>query len=346
MLCELLSLSNDFDGTITTGATGGNILGIACGRESVLFKLTQESVSMTGGGKVQVLCAGGHSSISKACAILGIGRMNCMDLTAADTSASFDLTKLECTMQRNNAAGIGSIVVATFGEVNTGSFTNDMESIHSLCHRYSAWLHIDAAFGILARIHRTKAHLSAGLQYADSIAFDGHKFFNVPYDCGVFLTRDMITLSHVCGNSGAAYLSTSAEGYSPLDISLENSRRFRALPLYASLLSLGRDGYVALVERCCAFAMAMGEQIKLSQKFRLLEKVEFNIVLFQATGYDSVEANERVKDAINGTGKVYVSGTTWKGKHALRIAVCNYLTPPNAHDEAEQIIRILEQAIP
>jgi glutamate/tyrosine decarboxylase-like PLP-dependent enzyme len=269
-----------------------------------------------------------------------------MDLTSADTSASFDLAKLERIMQLNNAAGIGCIVVATFGEVNTGSFTNDIESIHSLCQRYSAWLHIDAAFGILARIHPTKTHLSSGLEYADSISFDGHKFFNVPYDCGVFLTRDMITLSHVCGNTNAAYLSSSTEGYSPLNISLENSRRFRALPLYSSLLSLGRDGYVALVERCCAFALAMGEQMKLSQKFRLLERVEFNVVLFQAKGHESVEENENAKDAINGTGKVYVSGTTWKGKHALRIAVCNYLTPANARDEAEQIIRILEKSIP
>jgi glutamate/tyrosine decarboxylase-like PLP-dependent enzyme len=92
--------------------------------------------------------------------------------------------------------------------------------------------------------------------------------------------------------------------------------------------------------------MAMGEQIKLSKKFRLLEKVHFNIVLFQAKGYETIAENEKVKVAINGTGKLYVSGTTWKGNHALRIAVCNYLTPQNAKSEAEEIVDILETAIP
>jgi glutamate/tyrosine decarboxylase-like PLP-dependent enzyme len=346
MLCDLLSLGTQFDGTITTGATGSNILGIACGRESVVYQITGQSVSMTGGGKVQVLCAGGHSSISKACSILGVGRNNCIDITSANTSASFDLIQLEGALKLNMSAEVASVVVATFGDVNTGSFTTEMRKIADLCTKYKAWLHIDAAFGILARIHPTKSHLCDGLDLADSISFDGHKFFNVPYDCGIFLTRDMLTLSYVCGNTGAAYLSSSTEGYSPLNISLENSRRFRALPLYASLLSLGRDGYVSLVERCCDFATAMGEQIKLSKKFRLLEKVHFNIVLFQAMGYETIAGNEKVKDAINGTGKLYVSGTTWNGNHALRIAVCNYLTPQKAKSEAEEIVHILETAIP
>lgn len=345
MLCDLLSLGPEFDGTITTGATGSNILGLACAREWAVYQLTRQTVSMTGGGNVRVLCAGGHSSLSKACSILGIGRSNCRDITAENTSASFDLTRLENNLKLNISSNVASIVVATFGEVNTGSFTDEIRTVVSLCTKYKAWLHIDAAFGILARIHPAASHLCDGLDLANSISFDGHKFFNVPYDCGVFLTRDMQTLSHVCGNTGAAYLSSSGDGYSPLNISLENSRRFRALPLYAALLSLGRFGYQSIVQRCCEFAMEMGEQIKLSKKFRLLEKVEFNIVLFQAKGHDTMEANEKVKDVINGTGKLYVSGTTWKGKHALRIAVCNYLTPQYAKSEAEEIINILETAI-
>jgi glutamate/tyrosine decarboxylase-like PLP-dependent enzyme len=344
MLTDLLSLDH-FDGTITTGATAGNILGIAAAREHVVHELTGDSVSLTGRGNVKVLCAGGHSSISKACSILGIGRHNCINLTSEIHPASFNISQLKHRLEANEKKGIGSIIVATFGEINTGTFTTMLPSIQTLCNRYQAWLHIDAAFGILAHLHPRMQHLTTGLHLADSISFDGHKFFNVPYDCGVFLTRHMNTLSIVCGNTGAAYLS-GAEGYSPLNISLENSRRFRALPLYASLLSLGREGYVALVEKCCAFALAIGERIDKSKVFRLLWRVEFNIVLFQAKGHEDVEGNERVKDAINKTGKVYISGTQWQGGGALRIAVCSHLTPSPPENEATQILAILENAIP
>lgn len=344
MLCDLLSLEG-FDGTIATGATAGNIMGITCGRESVIYQVKGERVSLTGNGVVKVLCAGAHSSISKACSMLGIGRNNCIDCTSEEYPASFDIPLLEHHLSSNERMRIGSIIVATFGEVNTGTFTQDIPLIRSLCHRYKAWLHIDAAFGILARIHPLKKQLSDGLELADSISFDGHKFFNVPYDCGIFLTRDMSTLTTVCRNTGAAYLSSSMEEVSPLNVSLENSRRFRALPLYASLLSLGKEGYVDLVQRCCAFAEEMGNRLERSQKFRLLRHVEFNIVLFQGKGYEDVEGNERVRDVINRSGKVYVSGTTWKGQGALRIAVCNHLTPSDATAESYEILAILETAI-
>ena len=346
MLCELLDLKG-FDGTITTGATASNILGLACAREKVIANVTKDSVSESGRGNASVFCAGGHSSVSKACSILGIGRRHCFDLTSPDHPSAFNVQELEKHLSLNKIVRDGSIIVATFGEVNTGTFTPQISEISRLCKLYKAWLHIDAAFGILARIHPTKADLTTGLELADSISFDGHKFFNVPYDCGVFLTRDMTTLSTVCGNVGAAYLGGMSTGeYSPLNLGLENSRRFRALPLYASLLSLGRDGHVDLVVRCCAFAEAMGKEIECSNEFRLLYSVEFNIVLFQAVGYESAEQNERVKDAINGTGKIYLSGTKWKGEGALRIAVCNYLTPADAAAEAETILSILNSTLP
>jgi len=346
MLCQLLGLQG-FKGTLTTGATAGNILGLACGREATVLMNSGERVSQVGAKKVVVLYAGGHSSVSKACSILGIGRQNCADITSDDHPASFDLVRLTNQLMFNQMLGIGSIVVATYGEINTGAFPKDMDRVVELCTEYNAWLHIDAAFGVLARIHPTHKQLSRHLELANSIAFDGHKFFNVPYDCGIFLTRDISTLTEVCGNIGAAYLSlpSSDEDPSPLNISLENSRRFRALPLYASLMSLGVDGYTDLVVRCCSLATGIGEEIEKSQAFRLLWKVEFNIVLFQARGFESIEANLRLRDAINGSGKMYLSSTAWKGEGALRIAICNHLIPSNSTDEARQILTILEEAV-
>lgn len=344
MLCKLLNLQG-FKGTLTTGATGGNILGLATGREKTILTVSGERVSQIGGGDVTVLCAGGHSSISKACSILGIGRRNCIDLTAEEEPASFDIQQLKVYLEDNAQNQRGSIIVATFGEVNTGAFPSDMQLLAHLRDEFeNIWLHVDAAFGILARIHPLHSPLAHGLELADSISFDGHKFFNVPYDCGVFLTRDIATVKHVCGNTNAAYLSSAGdEEPSPLDISLENSRRFRALPLYASLLSLGREGYVDIVMRCCALAEAIGKRIEKSLKFRLLWRVEFNVVLCQARGYESVESNIRLRDSINATGKIYLSSTIWKDEPGLRIAICNHLTTAKSDEEARFIVSFLEQ---
>jgi len=344
MLCELLDLRG-FNGTLTTGATASNILGLACGREWTCSKITGQSFSETGEGKCFVFAAGGHSSVGKACSILGIGRMNCIDLSSGISAADFLTAHMIQNIRFRRTDKTGFIIVATFGEVNTGDFTKGIGDLRDICDEYGGWLHIDAAFGILARIHPQYRQLAEGLELADSVGFDGHKFFNVPYDCGIFLTKHMDTLSTVCGNTCAAYLSASDAEVSPLNISLENSRRFRALPLYASLLSLGREGYVDIVTRCCCLAKALGAKIQASSKFILLYPVVYNIVLFQAMGSESIEASARVKDAINATGRLYISETEWKGQGALRIAICNHLVPENADEEAIEILKHLESVM-
>ena len=344
MLCDLLDLRG-FNGTLTTGATASNILGLACGREWTCSKVTGQSFSDSGEGKCFVFAAGGHSSVGKACSILGIGRNNCLDMSCGMSAADFSMPHMIQNIRIRRTDKIAFIVVATFGEVNTGDFTKAIGDLRNICDEYGGWLHIDAAFGILARIHPHYLQLAEGLELADSIGFDGHKFFNVPYDCGVFLTKHMDTLSAVCGNTGAAYLSASDCELSPLNISLENSRRFRALPLYASLLSLGREGYVDIVTRCCCLAKALGAKIQASSTFILLYPVVYNIVLFQAMRFEPIEANTRVKNAINRTGGLYISGTEWKGQGALRIAICNHLVPANADEEAAEILNILESVL-
>jgi glutamate/tyrosine decarboxylase-like PLP-dependent enzyme len=331
-----------FNGVLTTGATAGNILGLAVGREWSVFVRTGRKVSLTGEGGCRILHAGGHSSLGKASSILGIGRQNCISLTSSSHPANFDLERLSLELHSSENSSTGQIVVATFGEVNTGTFTASLKQIAHLCKRYKAWLHVDAAFGILARIHPTFHLLASSLELADSISFDAHKFFNVPYDCGVFLTRDLPLLKSTCGNGTAGYL---ADDFSPLNLGIENSRRFRALPLYASLLSLGRSGYQDLVVRCCNLAKRIADAMLLSGKLKLLWPVEFNIVLFQVCGYESVERNGALRDGINAAGGVYVSSTVWKGEGGLRIAVCSWLTPEDVEGEAKEVVSILLNAV-
>ncbi|KAH6649883.1 pyridoxal phosphate-dependent transferase [Chaetomium tenue] len=348
MVVALLDLGEGWGGrTFTTGATAGNILGLACGREAVVNARAGGTTTVAEAGllaacmaggvrKVQVLTSMGHSSLSKAASVVGLGRGCVKEVgVSAEEPWRLDLDAVERELRRE-ADGVVSIVVVSVGEVNTGRFaTNvlDMPKLRSLADRYGAWIHVDGAFGIFARVlPKTDEYLSlhanvAGLELADSIAADGHKLLNVPYDNGIFLCRHASVLTQVCSNPNAAYLASSAGPdsiLSPLNIGLENSRRFRALPVYAVLLSEGREGMAAMLSRMVLLTREIAAFVRDSEHYEwlpsgdaLLEST-FIIVLFRAK---DAALNEVLVDRINATGKMFVSGTKWDGKKAVRIAV-------------------------
>lgn len=174
----------------------------------------------------------------------------------------------------------------------------------------------------------------AGLELADSITGDGHKLLNVPYDCGFFFSRHRDIAPRVFGNPNAAYLSSGPAMdtiMSPLNVGMENSRRLRALPVYASLAAYGRDGYRNMLERQVKLARGIAEFLANSDHFELLPKLEggvkenirhiFMIVLFRAKDED---LNDELTNRIKALRKVYVSGTVWKGKPACRFAVSHW----------------------
>lgn len=353
MLIKLLSLGvPDFwEGrTFTTGATASNILGLACGREAVIqARLPKGSDGVgelgvlgaclkAGLKEVQVLTSMGHSSLAKAASIVGLGRSSVKELPYSDDEPwrlNLDLVKQE--LQRE---GFASIIAVSMGEVNTGRFATtgewDMKYLRELADRYEAWIHVDGAFGIFARalppgyeFSRLWGHTS-GIEFADSITVDGHKLLNVPYDNGIFFTRKSSILINVCKNPNAAYLSSgggASEIQSPLNIGLENSRRFRALSAYAVLMSEGTDGIGEMLARMVRVARGIAEVIRQSPDYVLLPNEQVDIedihvcVLFRAKD-DSL--NNILVETINKGRDWYVSGTKWKGQTAVRIAVANW----------------------
>lgn len=358
LLADLFSLDRSAwqNGTFTTGATASNILGLACGREFVLRKAAErkgiqvrsvgeeglfEVLHALGLSGVQVLSTLPHSSLAKAASVLGIGRANVRNICRADNVLSFDMEQLEKELARTDKA---SIVAISCGEVNTGRFATSgiaqLREIRRVCDKHGAWLHVDGAFGIFSRVLDGKPEFatikkgSEGIELVDSITGDGHKLLNVPYDCGFFFCRHPDLASQVFQNANAAYLTAaSSEGPSipsPLNIGIENSRRFRALPVYASLLSYGRDGYQAMLERQIRLARAIYEWIfdhpqytalpETSSKTKLLDQT-FMSVLFRAKD-DAL--NRELAKKINDTSRMFVSGTSWDGAPACRIAISNW----------------------
>ncbi|KDN67460.1 putative pyridoxal-dependent decarboxylase [Colletotrichum sublineola] len=367
MLADVLGLEDGKGGemevwkgrTFTTGATASNILGLACGREAVVEKrggkVGEEGLLgaclAAGVKEVQVLTSMGHSSLSKAASVVGLGRASVKELPAnADEPWRLDLGALEKHLDRQ---GVASIIAVSAGEVNTGRFAtggfDEMRRLRELADRFGAWIHVDGAFGIFARALEPTPEferirdMASGLELADSITVDGHKLLNVPYDCGMFFTRSLSTLTSVFTNPNAAYLSSSPSPIpSPLNIGLENSRRFRALPAYAVLRSEGRAGLAAILGRMVLLARRLAQWIRESEAYELLPEGDWEleethmVVLFRAR---DGKVNEELVGRINATREMYVSGTSWKGTKAVRVAVGSWKV--NVERDFSVVTRIL-----
>ncbi|KAJ4384704.1 hypothetical protein N0V86_000305 [Didymella sp. IMI 355093] len=358
LLCSLLDFTPSQwpHRTFTTGATASNILGLACGREYIIAEASahrtdaevsvgehgiMEAMRLAGIDNIQILTTVPHSSLSKAASILGMGRSCVKTIGRAEAPHKFDMELLQKQLAQPGAA---SIVAISAAEVNTGLFATsslqDMQAIRHLCDMYGAWIHVDGAFGIQARLlpatpaYQAVKDCTAGLDLADSITGDGHKLLNVPYDCGFFLSRHRSLAERVFANPNAAYLAAGSGGdgiMSPLNIGLENSRRFRALPVYASLVAYGKAGYRDMLERQIALSRSIAQFIQDSKEYELLPHTEaeadavariYIIVLFRAV---DEKLNEQLVAKIKASRKIYVSGTSWEGRPACRFAISNWM---------------------
>ncbi|KAL4788351.1 pyridoxal phosphate-dependent transferase [Aspergillus varians] len=358
LLADLLHLGREWrNGTFTTGATASNILGLACAREYVLRAALDrkgvttiksvgesglfEAMQAAGLAGVQVLSTMPHSSLAKAAGVLGIGRANVKDVSLNNDPLRFDMGLVESELRNSNKA---TIIAVSCGEVNTGRFAtdglNEMQQLRNLCDKYGAWLHVDGAFGIFGRILPENSEYSAirngceGIELADSLTGDGHKMLNVPYDCGFFFCRHQNEAMAVFQNANAAYLtggsSQTQSIQSPLNIGLENSRRFRALPVYASLLAYGSTGYQAIVQEQIRLARMIAGWLFDHPKYNVLPDVDSKEELLEKTymvvllSAKDDNLNRQLAAKIDETLKIFVSGTSWQGRPACRVAISNW----------------------
>ena len=189
---------------------------------------------------------------------------------------------------------------------------------------------------------------------ADSIAGDAHKLLNVPYDCGFFLCRHGDIIQQVFQNPNATYLSTGEQISDPIISSMntgvENSRRLRGLPVYATLMAYGRTGYLDMLKRQVRFARAVASYLNGHDSFQLLPKTSegdpyvmeaiYIIVLFRAK---DATLNRRLVSKINESRRMYVSGTIWENEPATRIAAANWQVDPSK--DLQVVKEVLENVI-
>jgi glutamate/tyrosine decarboxylase-like PLP-dependent enzyme len=344
-LRQMFELPGEFAGVLTTGATMANFVALAAARNhwAEIHGIDIEEQGLASLPAPTILSSGYlHPSAVQAIGMLGLGRANIRRL-AADDVGRLDLAALE--RELSGARG-RAIVVANAGEVNAGDF-DPIADTAQLCERHGAWLHVDAAFGLFARLAPGTRALTDGVERADSVTCDAHKWLNVPYDCGFAFVRAPERLARAL-NVGAPYLPSADDSHPNFGfLAPENSRRARALAVWATLRAYGRTGYRDMVERHLALAKHLAAAVDRAPELERLADVPLNIVCFRAhppglTEPELNALNERLGAAIRADGRVIVGTTTYAGKTALRPAIVNWQTQT---DDVDLLVGVTRELI-
>jgi glutamate/tyrosine decarboxylase-like PLP-dependent enzyme len=331
-LLDLLGLPATSAVGFVTGATMSNFTCLAAARDEVLCRAGWAVArdGLTGSPRVRVLVgAERHDTVDLALRYLGLGAP---EAVAADDQGRIEAAALTEALEVDT--GHPTIVVLQAGNVHSGAFDPFAEAI-SAAHRHGAWVHIDGAFGLFAGASSYR-HLGAGYDAAASWTTDAHKTLNVPYDCGLAIVRDATALRAAMGMEGGAYLIKDAHG-DPFEKVPEVSRRGRAIPVWAVLRSLGRQGVADLVEGFCRHATTFAKGISAIDGAEVLNDVVFTQV---CASFGSDERTDEVIRRLLAEGTTWMSGSTWHGRRVLRISVSNWST---TDDDVARSLEVLQR---
>ena len=327
-LKDLFGLPAETSFAFTTSCQLAHVVALAAARHAVLARAgwDVEEQGLSGAPPIRVLTSRNrHSTLDSAVRYLGLGRQSLVeveigpmgDMLAADLAAKL------------SASSAPTILCLNAADLNVGTF-DDFPTLIPMAQAAGAWVHVDGAFGLFANVSTRLRPLTDGIELADSWATDGHKWLNVPYDCGIALVRD--AAAHRAAMSmTASYLSPSQDVRDPCDWNMELSRRARAVPVYAALQELGRQGVADLVERCCDHCRTLVSGIGALPGATALNDPVLNqgLIRFEREGASPAE-NDRFTDdviaRINATGEAFFSGTTWNGRRAMRVSVVSWRT--------------------
>lgn len=313
-LIELFGLPSDCGAALVTGATMANLTGLAAARHALLSRAgwDVENDGLFGAPELTVVVGEeAHVTVRKALGLLGLGRAR-VTVVSADGQGRMRADKLPRLNER-------TIVCVQAGNVNTGA-CDPIKEICTMAHDARAWVHIDGAFGLWARVEPQRAALVDGLELADSCATDAHKLLNVPYDCGIAFVRDSASLRASMAAT-AAYLLTGGER-EPMHYTPDSSRRARGVDVWAALRFLGKAGLSDLIRRVCDLAQVFATAMR-GAGYAVLNDVVLNQVL---VSFGDAAVTKEVIRRVQREGTCWCGGTTWQGQTAMRISVCSWMS--------------------
>ncbi|MBS0418638.1 MAG: aspartate aminotransferase family protein [Proteobacteria bacterium] len=320
-LLDILRLPGESSVGFVTGATMASFVCLAAARTAVLARVgwDVETDGLVGAPAVRLFVGQDtHVTILAALRYLGFG--NRATRVPCDSQGRMDAAALSALLSEG---GGPAIVVAQAGQINTGAF-DPAGAIANACRRHGAWLHVDGAFGLWARLVPEMNELTVGLEQADSWSTDGHKWLQLPYDSGFAIVRDASAHRRAMAMS-ASYLPPANEGeYDPGQFVPELSRRARGFPVWAQLRAMGRQGLTNLVRTHCALARRLAQRLAAEKGVQVINEVVLNqiIVRFGTGSVDECDALTRATVAQLQTDNICLAGgADWRGLSVLRVSV-------------------------
>ncbi len=324
---EMLGFPADASGLIVSGTSMANFLAVLVARTAALGVDVRER-GLGPASVVAYASEAAHVCIGRALDMAGVGSA-ALRLIPCDGDGRIDPDRLRARLAADRADGfVPFVVVGTAGSVDTGAI-DDLAALSAICRETGVWFHVDGAFGALAMLSRRLRPKLSGIERADSVAFDFHKWGQVPYDAGCIVVRDGAAHRAAFART-AAYLRPAARGLAagepwPVDLGPELSRGFRALKVWMTLKTYGADRLGAVVERCCELAQRLAATIGLTPGLALAAPVALNIVCLRVEGCGD-DDHEAIAADLQIAGRVVLSVTTIEGRRVLRAAVVNHRT--------------------
>jgi glutamate/tyrosine decarboxylase-like PLP-dependent enzyme len=346
-LKELIGLPPEATFAFVTGTQMAHFTCLAAARHALLGRLgwDVEKKGLFGAPPIRVLSNGQrHGSIERAVRYLGLGESNIVDLPT-DSVSRVSPAALERALHEGSPSP--TIVIVQAGDICTGAF-DDFKTLIPLARKHGAWVHVDGAFGLWAGASPKYRDLLLGVAQADSWTTDGHKWLNVPFDSGYAFIADARAHSDSMSHR-ATYLTHDDEARDQIDWNPEWSRRARGFATYAALRQLGRRGIADLIERCCEHTKTLVTQVGGLPGVEVLCPPVLNQALIRfvdlgavASEQDHDHRTDEVIAAVAETGEAFFTGTTWHGRRAMRVSVCNWST---SEDDVERTVKAIAEVL-
>ncbi|MDB4885765.1 MAG: hypothetical protein JWN79_1203 [Gemmatimonadetes bacterium] len=336
-LASLLGMPHDASGVLVSGGTMANTIGLAVARHAgaVAAGWNVKEDGLQGEGSPRLVFYGSsetHNWARKAAELLGLGNRS-FHRVPVDAEHRMDLAALAARIAEDRAAGLRPFcVIGTAGTVNTGA-TDDLTAIADLCARERLWFHVDGAFGALAYLSEELRPMVDGMERADSLAFDLHKWGSMPFECACVLVRDP-AVHRAAFASSASYIDPMARGVIAgglpfAERSLELTRNFKALKVWMSLTANGADHHARLIEQNVRQAHALAALVDAHPALERLAPAPLNVVCFRYAppGYPDAgldALNEEILLRLQERGLAVPSGTRLAGRYAIRVANVNH----------------------
>ena len=331
---DLFGFPDTATGLFVTGSSMANLVGVLVARTKMLGGAIRHS-GVADHRLVAYTSTAAHGCISQAMDLSGLG-INSLRLIPIDDQQQMNLDVLRQQIAADRSEGLTPfLLVGTAGTVDTGAIDHLAELVY-IAKRETLWFHVDGAFGALGILAPNVAPRLAGIEHANSIAVDFHKWLQVPYDAGFVLVRDG-ALHRDTFASPAAYLRRETRGLAagspwPCDFGPDLSRGFRALKTWFTLKVYGTEALGAMISRTCEIARYLSYKISASRQFELLAPVHLNIVCFRHRGDDADRLNAAIVADLHESGIAAPSTTMIDQKLAIRAAIFNHRTQPRDVD--------------